>query len=96
MQFSKIIIYTFINTILTKDTLNQNDDTLSQNDDSLSRNDDTLRQNDDRLSQISEEPRISSSPSSYPSSYPRDNSSENASSSYINYLGLYIPIILLF
>lgn len=92
MQFSKIIIYTFINTILTKDTSSQNDDTLSQNDDRLSQNFPLEDQNDDRLSQISsEEPRISSSPSSYP----RDDSSENSSSSYINHLGLYIPIFIL-
>jgi hypothetical protein len=88
MQFSKIIIYTFINTILAKGR----DDPASQNDGRLSPissvDDKGNYQNDDSL------PRVSS----IPGSYPNDDSSSNSSlnSSYINYLGLLcIPIIML-
>jgi hypothetical protein len=97
MQFSKIIIYTFINTILAQgrdDSVSQNDDRLSQissvDDKGHHQNDDKgTHQNDDSLPQIS----------STPSSYPNDDSSSNSSlnSSYINYLGLLcIPMIMLF
>ena len=82
MQFSKIIIYTFINTILTRgrdDVVNQND-AISSVDDNQ-----THHKNDDRLAQIT------SSPASYPSS----NSSTNLSKGIMNYLGiLCIPIIM--
>lgn len=81
MQFSKIIIYTFINTMLAQcrhDSLSLNDDQLYQ----ISSVDDSL-------------PQISSTPSSYPNDDSSSNSSLN--SSYINYLGLLcIPIIMLF
>jgi len=89
MQFSTIIIYTFINTILAKgrdDPANQNDDRLSQ----ISSVDDnqTHHQNDDSLP-----PQISSSPSSYPSNDSSSNSSSK--SSYINYLALLqLPMIM--
>jgi hypothetical protein len=90
MHFSKIIIYTFINTILTKgrdDPTSQNDDRLSQ----ISSVEDNKahNQNNNCL------PQTSSIPSSYPSNDLYSNSSLN--SSYINYLGLLcIPIIMLF
>lgn len=96
MQFSKLIIYTFINTILATGR----DDSISQNDDRLSpissvdykgnhQNDDKGNQNDDSL------PKISSTPGSYPNDDSSSNSSDN--SSYINYLGLLsIPFIMLF
>jgi len=90
MHFSKIIIYTFINTILTKgrdDPTSQNDDRLSQ----ISSVEDNKAhyQNNNCL------PQTSSIPSSYPSNDLYSNSSLN--SSYINYLGLLcIPIIMLF
>jgi hypothetical protein len=104
MQFSKLIIYTFINTILATgrdDSISQNDDRLSpissvddkgnhQNDDKGNHQNDDKgnHQNDDSL------PKISSTPSSYPNDDSSSNSSLN--SSYINYLGLLcIPIIML-